>query len=227
MSFWNKQLADSRTDGANLSWEIYNLGNEWTWGQPHPLLECQKEKCQSVLCLTPKCQTFSEPSQPLGESHYWLSSAAEPIFCSFLIQTLRSPKLQLGDASLHAACYWMQRAVHCMGFVVEWFIGMQWAALGFGERWSAWLCLSLCPSVAYCLLSRAPLPRCLPFHTPLCLLKFFQFLSLSLNLQFSFFPLCFKISLSPVYHISLSKSPSRLWIPFHPFSASPRTSRVG
>ena len=102
-----------------------------------------KRRNASVLCLTPKCQTFSEPSQPLGESHYWLSSAAEPIFCSFLIQTLRSPKLQLGDASLHAACYWMQRAVHCMGFVVEWFIGMQWAALGFGERWSAWLCLFL------------------------------------------------------------------------------------
>ena len=40
------------------------------------------------------------------------------------------------------------------------------------------------------------------------------------------FPLCFKISLSPVYHISLSKSPSWLLIPFHPFSASPRTSRV-
>ena len=120
----------------------------------------------------------------------------------------------------------MQRAVHCMGFVVEWFIGMQRAAWGFGERWSAWLCFSLCPSVAYCLLSWAPLPRRLPFHTPLCLLKFFQFLSLSLNLQFSFFPLCFKISLSPVYHISLSKSPSWLLIPFHPFSASPRTSRV-
>ena len=118
-------------------------------------------------------------------------------FCSFLIQTVRSLKLQLGDASFHAACYWMQRTVHCMGFVVEWFIGMQWAALGFGKRWSAWLCFFLCPSVAYCLLSWAPLLLCLPFHTPLCLLKFFQFLSLSVHLQFSFFLLCFKISLLP------------------------------
>lgn len=120
-------------------------------------------------------------------------------FCSFLIQTLRSPKLQLGDASFNAACYWMQRTVHCMGFVVEWFIGMRWVAFGFGEKWTAWLCLFLRLSVAHCLLFWAPypFPLYLPFPTPLCLLKFFQLLSLFLHLQFSFF-LC--VSKSSSHH---------------------------
>lgn len=120
-------------------------------------------------------------------------------FVHFLIQTLRSPKLQLGDAWFNAACYWMQRTVHCVGFVVEWFIGTRWAAFGFGGKWTAWLCLSLCLSVAYCLLFWAtyPFPLYLPFPNPLCLLKFFQFISLFLHLQFSFF-LC--VSKSSSHH---------------------------
>ena len=127
-------------------------------------------------------------------------------FCPFLIQTVRSPKLQLGDASFNASCYRIQRLNHCMSFVVEWFIGMQWAAFGFGERWTAWLCLSLCCLLSAFLAALYPFPLYLPFPAPLHVLKFFHFLSLFPYLQFSFFLCVSESPSSPVYHIYLFKS---------------------
>lgn len=144
-------------------------------------------------------------------------------FCSFLILMLRSPNSHLGDASFNIACYWMQRTIHCMGFVVEWFIGMQWPAFGFGKRWAAWLCLSLCLPIAYCLLFWGG-EGCTLFVSPV---PSFPDPSTSLEvLSVSFpispfailiFPLCFRISLlSPVYHIYFFKFLSSLWIPSPP-----------
>lgn len=213
MLLGDKQLADSRTDGTSLSWEIYNLGNEWTWGQPHPLLECQKkEKCQSILCLLQTAKPFFSQVRHC-ESHYWLSSAAEQILFIF-DSDLRSPKLQLGDASLNAACYWMQRTVYYMGFVVEWFIGMQLAALGFGKRLPGFASLYVSLVLTVYSPGQPPLFACNFLAPPLCLLKFFQFLSLFLHLQFPFFLSMSKFS--SYYQYITSKPFSNLWIPSSP-----------
>lgn len=115
-------------------------------------------------------------------------------FCSFLIQTLESPKLQQGNASLHALL------LNAKGSPLYGLCSrvIYWNATSSFGIWGKMVCLAVLLSVSCCLLSAflSTPSRCLPFHTPLCLWKFFQFLSLSLNLQFSFF-LC--VSKSP-YH---------------------------
>lgn len=89
--------------------------------------------------------------------------------------------------------------------------------------------LSVCLSVAYCLLLGAPylFLLYLPFPTLLHLLKFFPFLFPFLHLRFSLF-LC--VSESPSYHryitsISLSFFPVSEYPP-HPFSTLSRNSRL-
>lgn len=224
MLLGDKQLADSRTDGASLSWEIYNLGNEWTWGQPHPLLECQKkEKCQSILCLLQTAKPFFSQVRHC-ESHYWLSSAAEQILFIF-DSDLRSPKLQLGDASLNAACYWMQRTVYYMGFVAEWFIGMQLAALGFGKRLPGFASLYVSLVLTVYSPGQPTLFACNFLAPPL-------YVSWS---SFSFFP-CFSIYnshfFSPCQNFPLITNVSRLSLfpisayPPHPFFTTLRNSMV-
>lgn len=120
----------------------------------------------------------------------------------------------------------MQRTIHCMGFVVEWFIGMQWPAFGFGRRWTAWLCLSLCVSLllTVCFLGHLTCFSCTFLSRPSTSLEvLFPFL----HLRFSLF-LC--VSESPSYHryitsISLSFFPVSEYPP-HPFSTLSRNSRL-
>lgn len=124
--------------------------------------------------------------------------------------------------------YWMQRTIHCVGFVVEWFIGTQWPAFGFGKRWTAWLCLSVCVSLllTVCFFGAPYLFLLyLPFPTLLHLLKFFPFLFPFLHLRFSLF---LHVSESPSYHryitsVSLSFFPVSEYPP-RPFSTLPRNS---
>ena len=93
--------------------------------------------------------------------------------------------------------------------------------------WEKMVCLALLLSVSLCCLLSAFL------STPSALSSFphpsvsLEVLPVSLPVcpfAILIFSLC--VSKSPYHHLSLSKSPSRLWIPFHLFSASPRTSRV-
>lgn len=107
----------------------------------------------------------------------------------------------------------MQRTVYCMRFVVEWFIGTQWAAFGFEKRWTAWPCLSLCLSVAYSFGCFTLFPRTFlspPLDTP----KFFQFSFPFSPFAILIFPLCLPLITS--IHVSFTKSVSNLWIPSPP-----------
>lgn len=115
----------------------------------------------------------------------------------------------------------MQRTIHCMGFVVEWFIGMQWPAFGFGKRWAAGLCLSLAYSllcVSLLLLGGTLLLSPVPsFPDPSSSLEVRSVSFPMSPFAILIFPLCIRISLSsPVYHIYFFKFLSSFWIPSPP-----------
>lgn len=226
MFLWDKQLADSRTDGTSLSRAMYNLGNEGTWGQPHPLLECQMLE---YFMLNFKRLNLLVAKSGIKEKIITSCLLLLNQFCSFLIQTFRSLKLQLGEAWSSVASYWMQRTVHFVGFVVEWFIGMQWAAFEFGKKWTAWLCFFL----------SLLLPVCSSGYPTLFLCTFLFLPSTDSWSSFSFFPcvstynshffsLCFQISLLPPVHLfSFCKSLSSLRMPSPLLPClSPRNPRV-
>lgn len=73
-------------------------------GSTTPPLGMSKEGEMPEYLLNSKMLNLSQLSRDWGKS-LLVSSAAVNRFCSFLIQTLWSPKLQMGDTWLNAACY--------------------------------------------------------------------------------------------------------------------------
>lgn len=110
----------------------------------------------------------------------------------------------------------MQRTVHCMGFVVEWFIEMQWAALGFGKRLPGFASLYVSLMLIVYSPGHLTLFACTflapPLYVPWSSFSFFPCFSIynsHFSSLFQNFPLITNTS-------SLFKSFSSLWIPSPP-----------
>lgn len=105
-----------------------------------------------------------------------------------------------------------------------------WDAMSSFGIWEKMDCLALLLSLFFCCLLSALLsiPPAVPsFPHPSVSLEVLPVYFPASPFAILIFPLCFKISLlSPVDDISFSESLSSLWIPSHPFSSSPRNSRV-
>lgn len=157
-----------------------------------------------------KMLNLSQPRQALGESHYWLSSVAEPIL--YILNSDPQVSKVAAGRSFVKCCLLLDAKDNSLyglcGRVIY------WDAMSSFGIWEKMDCLALLLSLFFCCLLSALLsiPPAVPsFPHPSVSLEVLPVYFPASPFAILIFPLCFKISLlSPVDDISFSESLSSL-----------------